>query len=57
MDSLKQLRIRAAGYSTTEIALCGLKGPSEAGITRFMCQRDRRRIFNRAGLMQPTPVH
>jgi hypothetical protein len=56
MDNLTQLSIRVTGYSTTEIALYGLEGLSEPEITRFMCQRDHRRIFNRAGLMPPAPM-
>jgi hypothetical protein len=48
MDSLKRLRIRAAGYSTTEIALYGLEDRTEGEIPRFMCQRDYKTKFRQA---------
>jgi hypothetical protein len=47
MDKLKRLKIRAAGYSATEIAIYDLENRLENELTRFMCQRDYKAIFNR----------
>jgi hypothetical protein len=56
MDSLKRLGTGVAGQSTPERAVHGLAGRSEPGITRVMCRRDPRRVFDRAGLMRPAPA-
>jgi hypothetical protein len=56
MDSLKRLGTGVAGHSTTERKVYGLAGRSESGITRVMCRRDHRRMFDRAGLMRPAPA-